>query len=591
MKKIIIIFWALLSTMLSFSQGGVSINNSGTAPNPNSMLDVSSDDKGVLITRLTTTARVTLGGALGLGDNGMLVYDKDLLVFYYWDGTQWVLVGSGTGDDWGADVVNISGTNIMGDGTPGAPIVVTEVDGDITNEIQDLSLNPTTNILTITNNGTATSIDLTPYLDNTDNQDLSLTGDVLSLTGDGTTVDLSTLKDHDWYEVGGTTQADAITDNIFTQGNVGVGVATPLTKLHVQNQYAGQQVDTSVYSNYIPQSSLGITHFLASGASTLGASNNIGLHVDFTATNNNNEYGLYIDGESKSYFSNKVGIGTNAPKEKLDVANDPGSTGHNLALSTVGETDYWSIMKRPQGYVNPDNFHIAYFDGTVWNTHFDILPSGNVGINSSVPTNKLDIGGDLRVRVITSGISSDEVLVVDASGVVKKVAPSSPAGEVITFAGSTAPTGFLLCDGSAVSRITYSNLFAVIGTTYGVGNGATTFNLPDLRGEFIRGFDAGRGVDVGRVNGSFQSTALPNVIGQTLGGFVNGADNLANNITGPIGNQNNGTFATNSGTQASNALDSQHRIVLDLSKGSSVYQNGVNESRPRNIAMNYCIKF
>lgn len=58
-------------------------------------------------------------------------------------------------------------------------------------------------------------------------------------------------------------------------------------------------------------------------------------------------------------------------------------------------------------------------------------------------------------------------------------------GMVFAYAGSSAPTGFLLCDGSAVSRTTYADLFALIGTTYGAGDGSTTFNIPDLRGSVI----------------------------------------------------------------------------------------------------------
>lgn len=61
------------------------------------------------------------------------------------------------------------------------------------------------------------------------------------------------------------------------------------------------------------------------------------------------------------------------------------------------------------------------------------------------------------------------------------------AGSVYLFAGSTAPQGFLLCDGSAVSRDTYATLYAVIGDTYGAGDGATTFNLPDLSGRVVLG--------------------------------------------------------------------------------------------------------
>lgn len=64
---------------------------------------------------------------------------------------------------------------------------------------------------------------------------------------------------------------------------------------------------------------------------------------------------------------------------------------------------------------------------------------------------------------------------------------SEPAGIVLPFAGSVAPQGYLLCDGSAVSRDTYSALFAAIGTTYGAGDGVSTFNVPDLSGRVVLG--------------------------------------------------------------------------------------------------------
>ena len=65
-----------------------------------------------------------------------------------------------------------------------------------------------------------------------------------------------------------------------------------------------------------------------------------------------------------------------------------------------------------------------------------------------------------------------------------------PAGAISIFAGSSAPTGYLICNGDAVSRTTYASLFAVIGTTYGSGNGSTTFNLPNLKGRVVVGVDA-----------------------------------------------------------------------------------------------------
>lgn len=83
-----------------------------------------------------------------------------------------------------------------------------------------------------------------------------------------------------------------------------------------------------------------------------------------------------------------------------------------------------------------------------------------------------------------------------------------PVSTVLYVSQQTAPTGFLKCNGAAISRTTYSALFAAIGTVFGVGNGATTFNLPDLRGEFIRGWDDARGIDAGRAFGSWQADEL-----------------------------------------------------------------------------------
>lgn len=81
----------------------------------------------------------------------------------------------------------------------------------------------------------------------------------------------------------------------------------------------------------------------------------------------------------------------------------------------------------------------------------------------------------------------------DAAAAATAAALAAPAGAVTAFAGSAAPAGWLLCDGSAVSRTTYANLFAVTGTTYGAGDGSTTFNLPDLRGRVVAAVDGGAG--------------------------------------------------------------------------------------------------
>ena len=85
---------------------------------------------------------------------------------------------------------------------------------------------------------------------------------------------------------------------------------------------------------------------------------------------------------------------------------------------------------------------------------------------------------------------------------------SAPTGSVIYSAANAAPTGFIKANGASISRTTYADLFAAIGTTYGAGDGSTTFLVPDLRSEFLRGWDDSRGVDVGRVFGSTQADQM-----------------------------------------------------------------------------------
>jgi len=89
----------------------------------------------------------------------------------------------------------------------------------------------------------------------------------------------------------------------------------------------------------------------------------------------------------------------------------------------------------------------------------------------------------------------------------------NPPGAITAYAGADAPTGWLLCYGQAVSRLTYSALFEAIGTTYGIGDGYSTFNVPDLRGRVIAGQDDMGGTSANRLTGVTGS-----VNGDTLGG-------------------------------------------------------------------------
>ena len=140
------------------------------------------------------------------------------------------------------------------------------------------------------------------------------------------------------------------------------------------------------------------------------------------------------------------------------------------------------------------------------------LTDGDIAIVADVSGNVIDIYGYDSTG--TAATSDPEVIrpydYSTGGNWVQLLARGSalPSGMINWFAGPTAPLGYLECDGSAVSRTTYASLFSAIGTTFGTGDGSTTFNLPDLRGEFIRGWDNSKGTDSGRTFGSSQADEL-----------------------------------------------------------------------------------
>lgn len=161
-------------------------------------------------------------------------------------------------------------------------------------------------------------------------------------------------------------------------------------------------------------------------------------------------------------------------------------------------------------------------------------------------------------------------------------------GEIKIYAMSSVPAGYLECNGAAVSRVTYAALFAAVGTVHGVGDGSTTFNLPDARGEFIRGWDNGRGVDAARAFGSAQAAALAS---HTHAGTTdsNGAHTHTTTIpfftVNPGGNV--GLDANqNAGSPQSYVSSSDGAHTHTFTTGAT----GGTETRPRNLAFLICIK-
>lgn len=148
-----------------------------------------------------------------------------------------------------------------------------------------------------------------------------------------------------------------------------------------------------------------------------------------------------------------------------------------------------------------------------------------------------------------------------------------PIGTVIAFAGNTnkAPTGYLFCGGAVVSRETYDKLFAVIGTTYGAGNGKTTFQLPNLTNKFIMGNGTA---------GIIKAAGLPNITG-TFGGLKNWGYAGAFYEAGGNGSSDPGDEGT---------CYNARNIGFNASKSNSIYGKSTTV-QPPSVTMRFYIKY
>lgn len=162
--------------------------------------------------------------------------------------------------------------------------------------------------------------------------------------------------------------------------------------------------------------------------------------------------------------------------------------------------------------------------------------------------------------------------------------PLVPVGTVVAFAGSSAPEGWLLCDGSAVSRTTYANLWATISSTYGSGNGSTTFNLPDAMGRTLIGAGSGAGLTTRTI--STKSGGETSTIGTSnLPPHTHGLNNHTHTLGGHTHTTTIDPPATGSGGISANHIhgtDSQgtheHRLYFVIDAGSGTARARVSAS-------------
>ena len=181
-----------------------------------------------------------------------------------------------------------------------------------------------------------------------------------------------------------------------------------------------------------------------------------------------------------------------------------------------------------------------------------------------------------------------DALQTEVDSLTTTVDSSNPVGTIQLWTTSTPTLNWMACNGAAISRTTYAQLFSVIGTTYGSGDGSTTFNIPDLRGKFVRGYDAGAGVDPARVFGSSQTDAFQNIIG-----YIGTDDKIVNATAGAF--QNNSTTKANALAAGAPNKDTTSQggdgacYYAEFNASWSSGARTANETRPVNVALLYQI--
>lgn len=160
-----------------------------------------------------------------------------------------------------------------------------------------------------------------------------------------------------------------------------------------------------------------------------------------------------------------------------------------------------------------------------------------------------------------------------------------PAGTILSYGGSSAPTGYLMCNGQAVSRATYASLFAIIGTNYGVGDGSTTFNLPDYTNRVAQGLGTG-----------YLTAGLPNITGNMFKSDGSGSNNniglypnmTTTSVDGCFEAQTNDTNMGYSSIPSNSS--STIRVSLDASRSSNIYGNSATV-QPAAVKTYWIIKY
>jgi microcystin-dependent protein len=264
----------------------------------------------------------------------------------------------------------------------------------------------------------------------------------------------------------------------------------------------------------------------------------------------------------------------------LDAAFGNTATVSNSSAYTLATAEYQCMRLRFNGTLS-NNVTISFPSGVggMW-----IITNATTDASAAAPrylTLNTTAGGSVGVtppRGSTVTVFSDGTDVVYAF-------PFPLPGEIMEYAGTSAPAGYLPCDGAPVSRSTYSALFAAISTTWGVGNGTTTFNVPDLRGVFLRG----SGTNTTGSSSGATGPAVGFYVADTYQSHTHSASQAAHSHTYRATTGNSGAYAGGV-FGAIGSLNSPTETTNTATPAITVSASGGTETSPKTYGVLMCIK-
>ena len=254
-----------------------------------------------------------------------------------------------------------------------------------------------------------------------------------------------------------------------------------------------------------------------------------------------------------------------------DKASEAATSATNAAVSATSaagaaEEAQGLISKAEYGFLQRNTAYkvgdIAYTTQLPAGYYLECVTAGTTG--NAEPT--FETG-----RVTLDGTAEWSV---QQSASVASVEGIAPIGSVVAYAGTSVPSGYLACNGAAISRTTYAKLFDVIGTTYGSGDGSTTFNLPNLENNSFMEFSSSVG--------TAKSAGLPNITGE--------AGNPTTEGTSAISSSGALTATIIASGRAAGSGGSSMKISIDASKSSSIYGNSTTV-QPKSLTVRAIIKY